>query len=230
MILSSSSSFSGFCAETGWKVIFTMFVFKIALSLIWFSKLLYCTEPAWLYSEGPASPPGPGDIRRASSLTNERCVGPEEKPPLCCQNKCVGTNKTFPLATRLIVSNSLTFSSAFKWCQARGRSKKAYLFPDHLKYPSCAFILKAIAQYGSAFRVLFKATSLFSTPSSGNVRTERVEVSARNYREHCCCCWLLLWLLWWLLLLLVVVIVVVVVVVVVVAAVVVVLVEPIMSL
>lgn len=32
-----------------------------------------------------------------------------------------------------------------------------------------AFILKAIAQYGSAFRVLFKVTSLFSTPSPGNV-------------------------------------------------------------
>lgn len=80
---------------------------KTALSLVWFTKLLSFTEPDRLYSDGAASPPGLGDVRRASSLTRERCVGPEEKPPLCCQNKSEHTDRTFPRSHTLLLSTSL---------------------------------------------------------------------------------------------------------------------------
>lgn len=50
-----------------------------------------------LYSGEARSPPGHGDIKRASSMTNERCVGLKEKPPRRCQNK---RDTTFSLKTK----------------------------------------------------------------------------------------------------------------------------------
>lgn len=40
------------------------------------------------------SPPGLGDIRGASSLTNKPCVGLKEKPPRRCQNKTLRPDET----------------------------------------------------------------------------------------------------------------------------------------
>ena len=58
-----------------------------ALSRIWFSLMVSTTGPGCFYSGEAGSPPGLCDLRRASSLTNKRCVGLREKPPHRCQNK-----------------------------------------------------------------------------------------------------------------------------------------------
>ena len=64
----------------------------IAFSPDW---LISSTRPGRLYSNRPVSPPGLCDLRRASSLTNKRCVGMKEKPPRRCQNKSLHRAKTF---------------------------------------------------------------------------------------------------------------------------------------
>lgn len=67
----------------------------LALSPVWFSALVSSTGPGRLYSAGPGSPPGLGDLTRASSLTNKQCVGLREKPPRRCQNKSRYRTSTF---------------------------------------------------------------------------------------------------------------------------------------
>ncbi|KAG7229342.1 hypothetical protein INR49_013000, partial [Caranx melampygus] len=83
----------GFCAETGWKVIFTI-------------ALVPSTVPGRLYSSEPVSPPGLGDLRRASSLTNKHCVGLKEKPPRRCQNKADGYERCAPPVGFALVPSS----------------------------------------------------------------------------------------------------------------------------
>lgn len=68
-----------------------------------FSELASSTEQGRLYSDGPHSPPGLSDIRRASSLTNKHCVGLKEKPPRRCQSKSLGAAKTFQFNVKYTV-------------------------------------------------------------------------------------------------------------------------------
>lgn len=88
-IFSSSFSLSGFCADTGFKEIFTMFASwvldRLVCCLVEWAAFLH--RPGQFYSRDAVSPPGLSDIRGASSLTNKPCVGLKEKPPRCCQNK-----------------------------------------------------------------------------------------------------------------------------------------------
>lgn len=88
-IFSSSFSLSGFCADTGFKEIFTMFASwglgLVVCCLVRWAAFLH--RPGQFYSGDAVSPPGLSDVRGASSLTNKPCVGLKEKPPRYCQNK-----------------------------------------------------------------------------------------------------------------------------------------------
>lgn len=109
MILSPSASFSGFCADTGWKVIFTM----TALFCVYFASFAGERSSVSLLPNAPSrgrfyscrthSPPGLNDIRRASSLTNKPCVGPGEKPPRRCHNKSTGIEKALTSNTTYVL-------------------------------------------------------------------------------------------------------------------------------
>lgn len=123
-----------------------------------FSALFSSTESGRLYSGEGVSPPGLSDIRRASSLTNRHCVGLKEKPPRSCQNK-----SPYPVTT-------LKSNTKHTYCELSGmhinifQSSELFrmtkpifclLFADIRQRR--AFIVKASARYGSAFRILFKA-------------------------------------------------------------------------
>lgn len=127
-----------------------------------FSALVSSTEPGRLYTDGAVSPPGPSDLRRASSLTNKHCVGLKEKPPRRCQNKSPRSDKTLEFKTNCALCWLFgTHINITQYLELSKTGNPHFIsrFVDSTIY--LTFIMKASARYGSAFRVLFKAASLF---------------------------------------------------------------------
>lgn len=149
-------------------IYYFLFIFSLSPVWFWFSSALPSTAPGGLYIDGAASPPGICDIRRASSLTYERCVGMREKPPRRLQHKSWRCVKTIHKHSNLYAGSVVCCELYILWANSHKKwrnwiinpflqQKECILnnFPDIISYR--AFTLKPKSQYGSVFRILFKA-------------------------------------------------------------------------
>lgn len=83
-ILSSSLSFSGFCADTAWNVIFTMMSGRVRL----YCLCLKYSESYEYIAAVSLSRPRPCDLsKRVRSDERARVWVPRRSPPLRCQSK-----------------------------------------------------------------------------------------------------------------------------------------------
>lgn len=131
-------------------------------------------RPGRFYSGDAVSPPGLGDIRGASSLTNKPCVGLKEKPPRRCQNKTPRPDETPRFGAKhttgeLLAVKTDGVNDIEPVCDEKWKlilrlliiHKALSLFwrrtPD----------MEVLSAFYLKLHLLF--TALFSTPSSGNV-------------------------------------------------------------
>lgn len=145
----------------------------LALSPVWFSALVSSTGPGRLYSAGPGSPPGLGDLTRASSLTNKQCVGLREKPPRRCQNKSRYRTSTFRKTLKItdcelicFLVNLIKYLKRLDWKNAKFTSILG-IFGYHVPlFWRQAPNMEVLSVFYLKLNLLF---SMFSTLSSGNI-------------------------------------------------------------